>query len=695
MRWASLVVPLCWCITPPNEDLKDIDSSAGYDLASEMLTKSINFSVDPCEDFFEFSCGHWIAHHPIPKDDFYISPMDVLTAKVEEQMRDIFESKEVFQSRSMNALKAIYKRCMDIDELNRIGAKRMIEDIRSFGVWPILEGDEKWKEKEFDLTALLIHFDQGSISLGGPAYYLQREQHGKNIEALRNYIINQVELFQKDGDLPTNKTKIGEDTDEIIDLETKMAEILVANKDRRNFTTLYNLRHLSDMRKLTPVVGARPSGLAALFLAIAPSASHEYLKSDPEIIIKEIDYLKRINELLETTDPRIITNYVLMRYSSSWEGEMGEKYEDNAQEFDKEMYGRQEKFPRWKVCTSSTMQRMLYAISALYVRKAFDQASKNVTLEMVDDLLAAFRQTLIMTDWMDDRTRADALEKVDQILPKIAYPDFILDNEKLDQYYDGLDIRDNDSYSEMLEKVSRWDIECSFKRLPSPVNRSEYDNFNSVEVNGYYEPQSNSIAPFSGFSAAILQAPLFHLTFPRALNYGGLGSLIGHEITHGFDDAGRQFDANGNLAEWWDAKVKKNFENRAQCMINQYGKIEVPGTGLKINGKFTQGENIADNGGVKQAFKAYKAYLQKHGGKEDRIKGLEQFDNEQMFFLGFAIAKCERSTYDYLIHKLLTSNHPPNRYRVNQVLANQHEFAAAFKCKVGSIMNPVKRCSLW
>ncbi|EPB78565.1 peptidase family M13 [Ancylostoma ceylanicum] len=180
----------------------------------------------------------------------------------------------------------------------------------------------------------------------------------------------------------------------------------------------------------------------------------------------------------------------------------------------------------------------------------------------------------------------------------------------------------------------------------------------------------------------------------KALNYGGIGAVIGHEITHGFDDEGRQFDSIGNLREWWDSTVKKRFEERAQCFINQYGKIEVPGTALRINGKLTQGENIADSGGLKQAFSAYRNYLKKHG-EERRIKGLEQFNNEQMFFLGYALTWCGQETKDSMIYSILTNRHPPDRYRVNQVLANQPEFAAAFHCDVGSPMNPKERCAVW
>ncbi|VDK44180.1 unnamed protein product [Cylicostephanus goldi] len=346
---------------------------------------------------------------------------------------------------------------------------------------------------------------------------------------------------------------------------------MVKEEDRRNYTKIHNLRHLSDMYKLMPLID-----WSRFFLAFAPPASHEYLRSDPEILIAEVDYLRRISKLLQSTDPRIVTNYVFMRFSSKWEGEMGEKYEDIKQELDKVVFGQQQKLPRWKYCTQHTMKQMEYATSAIYVKNAFDQASKNVTLELLDDLLGIFRDMLSTSDWMDDQTRAAALEKANQMLPLIAYPDFILDDEMLDQYYDGLEVYENDSYSEMLEKVERWRIDSYFKRLTRPVDRSEFrtfdgTDFSSAVVNAYYTWPTNAIS----VPAAYLQAPHFHQTFPRSLNYGGLGTVLGHEITHGFDNQGSQLDAVGNLREWWDADVKKKFEDRAQCMISQYGNIKV------------------------------------------------------------------------------------------------------------------------
>ncbi|CAJ0606402.1 unnamed protein product [Cylicocyclus nassatus] len=717
MRWAVVLMPLCLCTpdaTPPYEDdVKDIGSLAddeGYNIASEILRNSINFSVNPCEDFYEFTCGNWIASHPIPEDKISYDHFQILKAKVQEQLRGLYESNDTFGSKAVNALKTFYKKCMDKDELNRIGAKRLIENVKSFGVWPALEGDDNWKEENYNLTSLLIHvylrrqvfafvtfdkskddtkirhilqFDRDELLGGGYYYYLGEEKNGTQIESLKHFLISQIEQIQKDGGMPTNISKIEKDVDEIIDLEMRMAEIMYADV---NDTKTVRGFHLSDMQEFMPTINWQQ-----FFRAVAPSASH-YFASDPEILINDVDYIKSINKLLQSVDPRIITNYIFLRFSREWLDEMGDVYEDIEQEFNEVAHGQEQKTLRWKVCTNSAMHYMDYATTALYVKKELHETTKEDVLEIAKNLKEEFGKNLNAIDWIDDETKVEALKKLDKMLLEIAYPKLALNIEELDKYYASLDVRDTDSLSEIMEKITGWRIDDFFKQLRMVSDRIV--SFNPADVDTVqYAPESNSLQ----IAVAILQTPFFHHTFPRALNYGGIGAVIGHEMTHGFDNKGSFYDAYGKDRKWWSEDSKEKYMQRAQCLVDQYGKIEIPGTGLeidelpkndlKIDGKSTLGENIADNGGVKLAYG--------HGGEEDRIKGLEQFDNNQMFFLGWATIWCEHSTISTLKLEIFMDVHSPNRYRVNQVLANQPEFAAAFNCDVGSAMNPTERCPLW
>ncbi|CAJ0607825.1 unnamed protein product [Cylicocyclus nassatus] len=672
MQWI-LAIFCWWCAPSTKPPEEDIGNSPGYKLASKMIRKSINFSVDPCQDFYEFTCGNWIKKNPIPGHHISYSQFTKLGDKVENELRELFESKKSYKSKVMNGLKIYYKKCMDINGQNRIGARRMIRTLNKFGVWPILQGDKKWKREDFDLTSLLSFVSRRRRVDLFVNFKVTEDE--KNVSRR----LLEVTLYQEDGKLPINTTKTGEDVDEVIELETKIAEIRASFGASKNLDQFYNLRRFRKLRKyntchwfvFTHHFEPRNDGSSnhklsfdqidwhRFFREVAPAAARPYFESNPQILVRDFEYLKRISKLLNKTDPRIITNYVFLRFSSILTKEMGERYEDATQDYMRAMYGRQEKAPRWKECTKSTKDLLKYATSAMYIRKAFDKK---------------------------------ALHKEKKMLRLVAYPDFVLDDKKLDKAYDGLNLNDDDSYSEVLEKMGRYTIKFIFKRLMEPVDRSEY-GFNSAAVNAYYDTANSIKLP-----AAILQAPFFHHTFPRAFNYGGIGSIIGHEITHGFDHEGRQYDAYGNLHNWWNMDMQKKFEEHAQCFVDQYNKIEVlPSTNHSINGELTQGENIADNGGVKQAYRAYKAYLQKHGGKEPRIKGLENYDNDQMFFIGYASVWCEHTTQQRLLNQILTDRHSPARYRVNQVLANQPEFASAFKCKKGTPMNPKKskRCAVW
>ncbi|CAJ0920091.1 unnamed protein product, partial [Mesorhabditis belari] len=413
------------------------------------------------------------------------------------------------------------------------------------------------------------------------------------------------------------------------------------------------------------------------FLSVMPFSTHNYLKGNPEIVITEVNYLRHLYR--ET-----------FRYTSAWSMQIGKRYEDIYQDFVRDLIGKKSKSPRWKDCSSATTNRMAYAAGSLYVRNFFNKEAKKTTMDMIDDLQEAFSAMLVQNDWMDQGTKKVAQEKASAMLRLIGYPDFILDDEELDNWFRDLNVEDTDTYSQMVEKSIRWGINFAYNRLLEPVKRDEFST-NAAVVNAFYSSIKNAIM----FPAGILQAPFFDAEFPKSLNYGGIGAVIGHEITHGFDDQGSQFDKDGNLKNWWDGATREKFEERTQCIIDQYAAQIVPGTsGLHLNGKLTQGENIADNGGVKQAYKAYKRYLEKNGA-EATIPGLEKYTNDQMFFIGYAQTWCNKMTPEATVRLILTDPHAPGMFRVNVVLQNQPEFSHAFSCPPDAKMNPPKRCVVW
>lgn len=330
------------------------------------------------------------------------------------------------------------------------------------------------------------------------------------------------------------------------------------------------------------------------------------------------------------------------------------------------------------------------ALSALYVKNHFSEQSKEAALEMVDYIREEFLRILDEIDWMDEETRDEARSKARAISHFIGYPDELLRDELIEDYYKGIELRRNNFYAN-TRLLRIWSTNYAFSQLRKPNKRGDWKKHaRAAVVNAFYNPIENSIE----FPAGILQGAFFDAERPKYLNFGAIGYVIGHEITHGFDDRGRQFDRNGNNRNWWKPKTDARFRERAQCIIDQYANYTVAEAGgTKVNGFTTQGENIADNGGIKQAFRSYRRWTKDHG-REARLPGLS-FTPDQLFWISAANIWCGKFRPEVLKLRLNSGVHSPARFRVIGPLSNSHEFAQSFNCPLGSPMNPTKKCSVW
>uniref|UniRef100_A0A0N5A3H9 Neprilysin n=1 Tax=Parastrongyloides trichosuri TaxID=131310 RepID=A0A0N5A3H9_PARTI len=696
------------------DDTSNIIEDEGFKKASAIFQESINENANPCEDFYDFACGKWIANNDIPDDLTSYGRFSALRENVSQEMKDLYDSDNTFKSTAVNYLKQVYKKCMDTKALANTSIKELLKSLESYGFWPMIHGD-KWKSHQFDLTELLInlvqsksldvflelyvsqdsknvtrrmlHVDQGNLGLGSNSrdYYLNKEKYSKQMNAYRKFLIKKVSLLAKDAKSTRTNEEIVKDVDELLEFETEFAKILVPDDARRNYTQLYNIIKIEDLNTYVPLIDWN-----RYFRAITPFDMHAYLDTNPNMLATDLKFFERIVELLKNTDTRIITNYILNKFVSSWSLQLDERYEDIQQDFLREFVGKKVKSPRWKDCSSIASSKMPYASGAMYIEAQFNDKDKTAALDMIKDLRQAFDEILQSNSWMDESTKKYALEKLKEMMPLIGYPDFIKNTTSLDKYYTGLVLDKDDSYSEILQKITTWSQHKVFRRLLEPVDRTDF-GMSSAVVNAFYSSVKNAIT----FPAAILRAPFFDRRFPKAINYGGIGAVIGHEITHGFDDQGSQFDKIGSLRNWWDEKTQKEFKVRTKCIVDQYGAYEVPDTGLKINGVLTQGENIADNGGIKGAFRAYRNYIKKLGHEEPRIPGFEKYSNDQIFFMSYAQTWCGKAKPQSVIRQILGDPHSPMRFRVNGVMVNQPDFANAFQCPIGSAMNPGKRCEVW
>ncbi|KAI1710050.1 peptidase family m13 domain-containing protein [Ditylenchus destructor] len=705
----------------PAMDTVDIGVGPGFVKASDMFKNSVNETVDPCDDFYEFACGKWVANNKIPDDLTSYGHFTELREKVNMELKNLYEDSEVSSAASINTLKQIYKGCMNVDDLNAKNSTELLKKVAEFGYWPIIHGEKgqggEWDANKFDLTQMMIdigqsraidvfvdvyvsldqkdvnrrrlHFDQGGLGLGSSArdYYLNETRYAKQMGAYEEYMNNKIRLFARDAGSKRTDEEIAQSVKAILNFEKKFAAILVPEEQRRNYTKMYNVKRFSQLPEIFGEIDWN-----TYFKGLMPEDMHFYLDSNPELIINELEFFKRLAKLLQSTDKKIIADYIIWRYTSAWSFQLDERFDDVQQSFLKSFIGKQTKSPRWKDCIAAAGSRLSYASGAMYVRKHFNKDDRGAALEMIEDLRESFRIMLNDNDWMMEETKVYALEKANEMLSLIGFPDFIYNDTQLDEYYGNLTLNPEDDYATQVEKTSLWAQKKAFRRLIEEVDRSEFGSSSAV-VNAFYSSVKNAIT----FPAAILQAPFFDRSFPKAVNYGGIGAVIGHEITHGFDDQGSQFDKLGNLKNWWDRSTLQRFLNRTKCIINQYSQYEVPDTGLKVNGILTQGENIADNGGIKQAFNAYRNYIRKLGHEEKRLPGFETYSNDQIFFISYAQTWCGRTKPETAIRQVLIDPHSPMRFRVNGVVVNQPAFAQAFSCPVGSKMNlkPEERCSVW
>merc|ERR1711973_12604 len=371
-------------------------------------------------------------------------------------------------------------------------------------------------------------------------------------------------------------------------------------------------------------------------------------------------------------------------------------------EYNKVLTGKETEQPRWEKCVKSTAGvdgTYLYfyegsltnAVGSMYAKKHFPASKKDVADEMVANIRKEFKIMLDELDWMDAATKARAHVKVDKMTPHIAYAKEILDNNLINEFYTGLKL-DSPSYLKNILTLKTFISEYYVKEFRKPIDKQSWKTHGGAAiVNAFYSPEENSIQ----FPAGILDGLFFQSDRPSYMNYGAIGMVVGHEITHGFDDQGSQKDGDGNLVNWWEKETKEKYLKKAKCIIDQYSdfSVNIKGETLNLNGINTQGENIADNGGFKEAIRAYTRLTGSYG-EEPRLPGLP-YNQRQLFWLSGASVWCVAMRPETLKSRVLTDPHSPGRFRVNGSYKNSKEFAADGRCPVGSPMNPAKKCSVW
>ncbi|VDN01916.1 unnamed protein product [Thelazia callipaeda] len=683
-----------------------------YFFSASVILASMNASVDPCEDFYEYACGNWIKDHPIPDDAPSVSNFENLGQDLELALKGLLEQKnlEGLDGEAVQKARAFYQQCLNESAIMKTWRKTFDEAVENFGGWPSLNkigkkpeipiekmygimvakyrSDSLFKatvqpdDKNSIKHVLLI--DQPALNLFAREFYILQETQEERL-AYKTLIKDVLVLLEAQNDV------LDRDSDEILQFETDLANITMADDLRHDIAELYSKVTIGEMKKQFPNFDWLLFFNAVFDSIKSTSSKAVEINGTTQVVIYGSEFMKKFDHLLPKYDKRIIINYLSWCwFFKSMLRDLPDPFALTMFKFYKTLNLMQVPKMRWHGCVTRINSLMPMATSSMYIRNHFDNEAKKQVEEMIDLIMMAFVEMLETEDWLTVKTKAYAKEKVDTMSKKIGYPDYLNNSKLVDNEYKNYVVYDGYYYKTKFQfyKMYQKDV---LERITEKVDRERWVA-GAALVNAFYSPNTNEIINLV-FPAGILQPVFYHKNFPRSMNFGGIGVVIGHEITHGFDDRGRLYDNLGNIRQWWDNATIEKFENKAQCIEDQYSAFVLEQIGMKINGRSTKGENIADNGGLKQAYKAYKKY-ERDNPQHSLLPGIK-LTHDQLFFLNYAQIWCGNMNDKEAVRKLRTSEHSPGPIRVKGPLSNSEDFANAYNCPPGSSMNPLHKCRVW
>jgi len=681
----------------------EICLTQGCIVAASELIQSIDQTVDPCTDFYQFACGRFIAETVIPDHLTSTGTTSLVWDKLYERLRQIYEAESQATEPSIyEHVRNFYHSCMDVETIEKDSVNDLKEIVGKIGGWPVLEGG-KWNGENFKWYELdLKDSDEGFptnfmmsigietnqkdslkkiIYIGQPGLGLSREYlikgfNDKVVQSYYNYMVQTAVFLGANQDLATKEMK------EVLEVELQLAEMSLAAEDMRNMTALYNPMTLGEVQKLYP----------ELPLIKYISGSLGVIVDENEVVNVPVPkFITDFRSFISAVPARVQANYIVWRNVQSLMSYLDANALKINSAYIKVLLGQAKETPRWEKCISSTNEWLPLAAGSMYARKYFRLDTADVVEQMVKNVRAEFKTMLDELDWMDPKTKARAHQKADQITSLVAFPKEFLDDKIINEFYENMNLQ-KDSYLKNILRMRSFNSEAYGKEFREPVEKKSWKRHGFItEFHAYYSQDENLI----NINEAILDGVFFNADRPQYMNYGAIGHVVGHEITHGFDDRGSQYDGDGNLVDWWEPESKRRYLEKAQCLIDQYGNytVEVDGETLNLNGVNTQGENIADNGGIKEMFGAYERVVSK-SGPEPILPGL-QFTQRQLMWLSSARVWCRAQRPAQVRHRVLTDPHSPPQARVNVVFSNMPDFAQDWGCPAEAKMNPRKRCSVW
>ena len=680
-RVLSVVLLLCAAIFCSAQTTPST-SAAPKEIPSFDVT-AIDKSIEPCVDFYQYACGNWIKSNPVPPDKSRWGRFDELAEHNLYILRDILVQAQAPGKHSApeKMVGEFYGACMDESTIEKKGTAPLAPELARINgvntkadvIKQIAYMHQSGRPALFafygqpdmhDSNATIAYIDQGGLTLPDRDYYIKDD--AKSVETRQKYLEHVQKVFELEGDNPDMAVA---EAKTVLAVETGLAQSSMDRTARRDPKTR------DHKMTVTEIAAAAPNfDLTAYF---ASNGSPKFTT----INVGNPDFFKQVNTQLDSVSVADWKTYLRWKTINSYAPTLTAAFVQEDFAFNGQyMSGQKEMEPRWKRCVKATDQSLGMALGQLYVDRTFGAAGKERTLKMVKAIESAMQQDVNQLDWMSDTTKKQAYVKLNTIVNNIGYPDQWRD-------YSSVTIKADD-YSGNIERAGAFEVKRQYNKIDKPTDRKDW-SMTPPTVNAYYRPPMNDI----NFPAGILQPPFYGKLMDDAVNYGAIGVVIGHELTHGFDDQGRKYDAQGNFKDWWTPADGKEFEKRADCTATEYSSfvaVKDDKGEVKLNGKLTLGENTADNGGLKLAYMALTEII-----GNAPVKPIDGYTPQQRFFLAYGQIWCQNVTDQEARKRVLTDPHSPGQWRVNGAVQNSAAFQQAFGCKADQPMVSANACRVW
>jgi endothelin-converting enzyme/putative endopeptidase len=651
-------------------------SESGLDLAG------VDKTADPCQDFYQYACGNWLKTHPIPPDESSWGTFNQLFDRNQAALRQILDDSAAHQDRSPidQKIGGFYESCADegtiekrgteplkpeLDRLTAISQKEQLLDevarLHNQQVYVFFTFGATSDPKNASMN--IGEVDQGGLGLPEKDFYFRTDP--RSVEVRKKYVAHIGKMFELIGISPQEASAKAA---KVMAIETELAKNSLDVTSRRNPQLLVHEMTKEQLAALSPQFNFN-----RFFTGLS---TPEFTKLNVTVP----DFIKGFNALLQTQALGDLKDYIVWHYVNASSRLLPKSFvEETFDFFGRTLAGTKELRPRWKRCVSATDEELGEALGQKFVEKTFGQEGKARTLALVDEIEKQMAIDINSLTWMSPETKKAALVKLHAVTNKIGYPDKWRD-------YSPISIAKEDYFGNWY-RSNEFESKRQRNKIGKPVDKQEWA-MTPPTVNAYYNPSENNI----NFPAGILQPPFYSNKASDAVNYGAVGVVVGHELTHGFDDQGRQFDAQGNLKDWWTKEDQEKFQKLAECFVNEYGGFS-PAPGLELNGKLTLGENTADNGGIRLAYLALMDDLAKR--TIPVTSKADGYTQSQQFFIGYGQLWCENVRPERARLWAQTDPHSPGKFRTNGVVSNLPAFSEAFGCKAGDKMFAAKGCRVW